>query len=165
MRQKGFTLVEVLVVMAVGGILMTGIVVGIFQVFWGTSRSTSQVTALTDIDRAALAIKKDLMMTQSTNLADNSPIPQSSVTLTWTDYSGWASTDSNHSSSYALSGTNLVRTYDGVSSNVSRYITSVGFTRNGGFITVIITATGYGAQQRNATLKFSALTRAGAIPQ
>ncbi len=165
MRQKGFTLLELLVTMAIGSVLMTGAVLGIHQILWGTTRSSSHVVALTDISQAVLAIKKDLIMTQSTNFADNTT-PQSSVTLSWTDYSSFASANwTAHTSSYTLSGTNLIRTYGGATSIVGRHITYVGFTKNGRVVTVVITATGSGALQKSETLKFSAYTRAEVIVQ
>ncbi len=157
MRQKGFTLVELLVALAITSVLLPGAVLSIHQILLGTIRSRSQVTALTDINQATLAVKKDLMMTQSTNL---SSIPQSSATLSWVDYTGFDSGNyTSHSSSYSWSGTNLLRTCDGVTSIVGRHITSVGFTQNGRVISVIITATGSGAQPRSETLKFSAYIR------
>jgi len=156
MRQKGFTLIEVLVVMAVGGMVMAGIVLTIPQVVWGTIRTNSQVVALTDINHAALRIKKDLQMVQSTDLTDGDPVPQNSVSLAWTDYTGFEPEDErNHICTYALSGTELRRTYDGTEIIVGRYITSVGFTKDGRFVNVVITATGPGTLQRSEALKFS----------
>ncbi len=179
MRQKGFTLLELLVALAIGSMLTTGVVLSIQQVLVGTDRSNSQVVALTDIDYAVLAIKKDLMMTQSTNLTDGSPIPQSSVMLSWIDYTSSfdSGNQSVHSSSYTLSanytitlgsGTfkktifrrDLRRNYDGVEGIVGRNITSIGFTQNGTAITVVITAIGPGIRARSETLKFSAHIRA-----
>ena len=155
MRQKGFTLIEILVAMAVGGILMAGVVLGIFQVSWGTVRTNDQVVALTDVNNAALWLKKDLQMVQSTTLTDG--VTASSVTLDWTDFTGWATEETrDHSSTYALSGTELRRTdEDGVERVVGRHITSIGFTRDSGVINVVITATGPGNSQRTETLKFS----------
>ena len=159
MRQKGFTLIEVLVAMAVSGIVMAGIVLAIYQVVWGTDRSNSQVVALTDINRAVLSIKKDLMMTQNTDLTDG--VPQSSVTLTWIDYTSFETENTTfHSSGYTLLGTELLRTYDGTPSIVGRHITSIGFTQEGKVINVVITATGPGAAQRSETIRFSTYIRA-----
>lgn len=159
MNQKGFTLLEVLVALAVGGMVMTGIMLAIYQVAWGSTRANSQVTALTDVNQAAMWLRQDLQMAQSTTLADPTPTPQSSVTLDWTDYTGWATDNRTHASSYALSGTELRRTYDGAVRIVGRHITSIGFTRNGSVITVAITATGPGAQQQAETLELNVLTR------
>ena len=142
--------------MAVGGIVMAGIVLAIFQVSWGSARSNDQVVAATDINYAALRLKKDLQMAQSTSLTDGDPIPQSSVTLDWTDYTGWAMEETrDHSSTYSLSGTELLRTYDGTVSVVGRHITSIGFTQNDTVINVAITATGPGNTQQSETLNFS----------
>ena len=155
MRQKGFTLIELLVAMAVGGMLMSGIVLAIQQVVWGTDRTNSQVVALADVNHATLSLKKDIQMAQDTDLPNGDPVPQSSVTLTWTDCTGWAGDNATHSSSYTLSGTELQRTYDSTTSIVGRNITFVGFTLSDRVITVNITATGPGFLERIKTLKFS----------
>lgn len=165
MRQKGFTLIELLVVMAVGGVIMAGALGAIYQVIWGTARSNSQVVALTDVNQAALAIKKDLQMTQSSNLTDG--VPQSSAGLAWVDYTSFADADnqtahnSSYTFSYALSGTQLRRTYDGTESIVGRNITFLEFTKNGRVINVVITATGSGPLPRSETLEFSVYMRTG----
>ena len=155
MKQKGFTLIEVLVALAISGMLMVGIVLSIFQVSWGNIRTNDHITALTDVNYAALWLKKDIQMAQDTSLTDG--IPQSSVTLTWTDFTSFEEGNKNHSSSYALSPgtTNLTRTYDGTPRVIGRQITSIGFTQDGKVINVAITATGPGAFQRTKTLEFS----------
>ncbi len=162
MRQKGFTLIELLVAVAIGAVILTGVVLSIYQVVWGTDRSNSQVVALIDIDRAVLAIKRDLLMAQDTNL---SSIPQSSANLTWIDYTSFELGDetASHSSSYTLSGTELRRTYDGTVNIVGRNISSINFTQNGRLISVVITATGPGTQQQRETLNFSSYIRAEEI--
>lgn len=156
MRQKGFTLIEVLVAMAVGGILMAGVVLAIFQVSWGSLHTSDQVVALTDINYVALRIKKDLQMTQSTSLTDGG-LTEETVTLGWTDYTSFESLEpQDHSSTYALSGTELLRTdEDNIVSVVGRHITSIGFTQNGTVINCVITATGPGTSQQTETLEFS----------
>jgi len=164
MKQKGFTILELLLALAVSGILLTGAVMGIHQIAWGTDRSNSQVVALTDAEQAAFAITKDLMVTQETSLVDGSPVLQSSVNLTWIDYTGFSSSNStSHSSKYTLAGTELRRNYDGTESIVSRHITYLGFTQEGRFVNVVITSTGPGVRQRSETLEFSVLTRAEEI--
>jgi len=165
MRQKGFTLIEVLVVTAIGGVLMMGLMLSIYNIVWGTSRSNSQVIALTDVNHAALSIKKDLMMTQYTDLTDGSPVPQSSVTLSWIDHTSFESANESfyHSSSYTLSSTELQRNYDGTVSIVGRNVTYLGFTQNGKVIAVVITATSSKGLEQRETLKFSAYIRAEEI--
>lgn len=159
MRQKGYTLLELLIVLAVGSVLMGGIVLSIYQVVWNSARSNSQVVASADINQATLAIKKDLMMTQSSNMSEE--VSQSSVALSWDDYTNWAVADNQttHTSSYTLSGTKLQRTYDGTVSIVGRNITSLEFTLNGSVVTVVITATSPGFPQRSETLTFNVYLR------
>ena len=165
MRQKGFTLVELLVAMAVGSLLLTGVLLSLQQVVVGTGRSNSQVIALTDVNHAALAIKKDLMMAQNTDLTDN--VSQSgSVWLGWTDYTGWAGDNATHTISYTLVGTELRRTYDyATTSIVGRSITSIVFTQDGREISANITATSPGFPPRSETLTFSVYMRTEGLPE
>jgi len=101
MKQKGFTLIELLVALAVGGLVIMSAVAVIYQVMWGTSRTNSQVVALTDVHQAALRLKKDLVMTQTTDLTDG--YPQNSATLGWTDYTSFYTYyKKDHSSAYNL---------------------------------------------------------------
>ena len=156
MRQRGFTLVELLVALAVGSVVITGTLLTIHQVVYGTIRARSQTVALNDVNFAAARIKEDIIMAQSTSLTDGYPVPCSSLTLSWVDYTLFASEQQNlHLCMYTLSGTELLRTYDGTVSIVGRNITSIGFTRNGRVITCNITATDTSVQERSKTLTFS----------
>jgi prepilin-type N-terminal cleavage/methylation domain-containing protein len=156
MNQRGFTLVEVLGAMVVSGLLLTGIVLSVFQVSLGNARTRDQVITLADASFAVLWMKKDLQMAQTTDLVDGAP-PVSSVTLNWTDFT--TSFDSvepqAHSSVYTLSGTELVRTYDGVPTVVGRNITSIGFSLSGNAIRVSITSTSPTSREETETLDFS----------
>jgi len=159
MRQKGFTLIELLVALAVGGLVIMSAVGVIYQVVWGTSRTNSQVVALTDVHQAALRLKKDIVMAQTTDLIDG--YPQDSAVLSWTDYTSFDPEENkDHSSAYnLLSDGELQRTYDGTMSIVGRNITSVDFTRDGRVINVVITATEGDFTPRSETLKFSVYLR------
>ena len=163
MRQKGFTLIELLVALAVGGLVIVGALGAIHQVVWGTSRTNSQVVALTDVHQAALQLKKDLLMAQATDLADG--VPQDSATLSWTDYTSFEEEENkDHSSAYnLLSDGVLQRTYDGTMSIVGRNITSLDFTRDGRVINVVITATEGDVTPRSETLEFSVYLRGEGI--
>ena len=159
MKQKGFTLIEIVLALAVGGMVMAAVMAGIYQVVWGTARTNDQVAALTDVNFATLWIKKDLQMAQETNLTDGDSNPQSTVVLSWIDNTGWATeNESFHSSNYSLSGTDLMRTYDGNTRVVGRYISDIGFTQSGRVINVSITATGPGSTKRDEPLLFNVLT-------
>lgn len=166
MRQKGFTLVELLVALAVGGLVMMSAVALIYQVIWGTGRTNSQVVALTDVHYAALRLKKDLQMAQS---ADFDLPDGSAVTLSWTDYTSFDPTENkDHTSSYELLDGELRRIYDyekpsETTSIVGRNITSVNFTQDGRVINVVITATAGDMLPRSETLEFSVYLRGGGI--
>ena len=157
MREKGFTLIELLLAMAVSGLVMAAAIGIIYQIVGGTPRTNSQVEALVDVNQAALAIKNDLMMAKTTDLSST---PKSSANMTWIDYSSFESANNtNHSSIYTLSGTQLRRTYDGTMSIVGRRVSSINFTQNGQFVTVFITSIGGGASPQTATVSFSAHIR------
>ena len=156
-HQKGFTLMEILVVMAVGGMIMAAGLLTMYQVIWGTARTNDQVRALTDANVATMWLKFDLQMVQETpNLVEG--VPSNTLSMTWTNQT--TSFDGqtlpvDHTINYARSGNNLVRTYDGSAKTIGRNITSVGFTRNGDYINVAISATGPGIIGRTQTLAFS----------
>ena len=157
MKQKGFTLIEILVVMAVGGMIMTVAMLTIYQIVWGTERSNDQVMALTHY--AAMWLKWDLQMAQDTNLTDGDPVPESSVSLGWIDNTGFAAAnESAHSSNYTLSGTELLRNYDGTTKIIGRHITSIGFIQNGSVVTCNLTATGPGIMKRVENMEFDIIT-------
>jgi prepilin-type N-terminal cleavage/methylation domain-containing protein len=159
-RQKGFTLLELLLALVIGGAALTAALAVYFELMWGNGRIRSVAMSGMDANNAALAIQKDLVMTQSSNLTDGDPTPQSSVTFSWTDYTGFESSNySTHYSSYSLTGTNLWRTYDGASEIVGRKITYLGFTRQDKVINVVITSTEAGPPATDKTVEFSVLTR------
>ncbi|MBM2825923.1 MAG: hypothetical protein HW402_1587 [Dehalococcoidales bacterium] len=159
LNNLGFTLIELVLALAVGAVILTGAVGGIYQVLVATGRSTNQVVSLTDINRAALAIKNDLLMAQTTDLVDG--VPKISANLTWVDYTSSFGTgfQTNHSASYTLSGKQLRRTYDGAVSIVGRNVTSISFTQSvtqtGKAVTVIISSSNTTPPSRLETITFS----------
>ena len=165
MRQKGFTLIEVLVVLAVGSLVMASAAGIFYQTIVGTSRTNSQVIVLTDVHQAALQIRKDLQMAQDTDLTAE---VKDSATLSWIDYTIFEIEETetrDHSSDYVLSGSELQRTYDGTTTIVGRNITYLGFTRDDRAVNVVITATQGGSSPRSETLEFSVYLRAEGLPQ
>lgn len=174
MRQKGFTLIEVLVMMAIGGVLLTGLVTSIFQVSIFTSRSNSQGIALTDLHQAAFHITKDLQMTQNTGIVKGDSVilsPQNSLTLEWIDCTSEFQPEEerrNHSSTYSLSDNCVLeRTYDNAPtpSIIARHITYLRFAQQDEkVVNVVITATGPEPQQRSKTIEFSVHMRYEGLP-
>lgn len=174
MRQKGFTLLEIMVVMAISGILMVGIVVSIFHVVSATGRSNSHGVALTDVGQAALYLKKDFQMARRTGLTVEEPVvlsPENSVTLEWTDLTTPESEEEqmNHYVTYSLSDNGVLeRAYDGILPTmiIGRHITYLRFTQlDERVVNIVITATGTQPQQYSKTIEFSVYMRSVGLPQ
>ena len=174
MKQMGFTLIEILVALAVGSLILVGGVGAINQVVIGTSRTNSEVVALTDVHQAAFQIKKDLEMAQLGGgdfLRDGSVVITltgigSTATLGWTDFTSFdLEENKDHISSYELVDGKLQRTYDEGTTVVGRNVTFLQFTQdpegtNDRVIGVVITATEDGLEPRSETLEFSVWMRA-----
>lgn len=158
--QKGFTLLEILLVLAVGGMLLVGVVTAIFQTTGITMQRSTLITALEDIREVAARMSKDIRMVRmaaTTNLEDNGPVLDS-LTLGWTnlyDENGELNVPPvDHFISYTspFEGT-LQRNYDdGALTTVGSYISDIGFSQEGDIITVTITSSPRGnaetAEQR-----------------
>lgn len=166
MRQKGFTLLELIIAVGISSLVVLTGVGFIFQAFATTGNARSYNTILVQLDVATSQIRKDLYMAHDTGLAPG--VPQSRIDITWTNYTATSnsSTGVPYSSSYTINGTNLVRTYDD-SENVSvsiigRNITNITFTQNAQnerFIDVVITATSNGTRPIVKSIEFSAYRR------
>lgn len=81
--QKGFTLLEILLVLAVSGVLVSGILTAIFQTTRVTADSTNRISAYEDIRDAAYWISKDIRMASTSNLTNGAPAVDA-LTLDWT---------------------------------------------------------------------------------
>jgi prepilin-type N-terminal cleavage/methylation domain-containing protein len=91
--QKGFTLIEVLIAIAITGLITWGITMTIFQVFDINTRSTNRMAAITQLENAGLWVSKDVQM--ANDVSTESGLPQ----LTWNDY--W-DTGASHAVNYTL---------------------------------------------------------------
>lgn len=162
--QGGFTLLEVLASMVIGGALLGALVPAIFEITRVTSLNTTSITAAVQVESAARWLAKDGQGAQNTNLVDGAPAVNT-VTLSWTDYTSWGTSFANpgqfttHSITYSLSGTNLRRSLDGNTRTVASDVTSILFSRSGRVMTIAVTAAPPGllpfAHQRtyNVTLR------------
>ncbi len=143
MNQKGFTLIEILVAMVVGGMITAGVITAVFQIVYGTGQIREESVALSDIDNAAHWLTRDVVLGRSTDLVDGASLPVSQMTLTWDDSTWWAEQEESisHSVIYTYSGTDLQRNYDGVVTTVGRHLTDVRFFLDGDGRLVSITLT------------------------
>ena len=164
MSQKGYTLIELLVALAVGSLVIVAALAVIYQVVWNTSRANSQVIVLTDANQAALQLKKDIQMAQSADFSGDYI-----VKLIWIDYTSFdLAGNKSHSSAYNLLSDGVLQRTDesGTKSIVGRNITSVDITTrapppdgNERVIDVVITAAEGDITPRSETLEFSVYMR------
>ena len=131
--QRGFTLIEVLVSVAILSMVMGTVGTALFQAL-GTERTVvDDGLAINELRRAISYFSGDVKMAQDTDLVDGGA-PVSSCTLSWIDE--FADAQVSHSSSYAVVDDGLVRTYDGNAHTVARRVVSVSFSRTGQTITI-----------------------------
>ena len=86
-NEKGMTLVELLIAMAVTGIILGSITVTLQQVFAMNSRSLNHMTAVRQVQSAGYWVSQDALMAQTVN-TENLSGPQDIVQLTWTEWDG-----------------------------------------------------------------------------
>ena len=113
--QKGFALLELLVVVAIGALLLTGAVTAIFQTTGITMETSTRITALEDIKIVAYSVSKDMRMSSTTTLVDDGPAVDN-LSSSWKSYYDASSnlTPNNpwyHQAGYSLSGTEVQRVW------------------------------------------------------
>lgn len=150
--QRGITLIETLVALALVGIVMSVSGSAFFQFLTQPQKQGGNIAAAYDVRNASVWVARDAQMAQTTNLVDGAA-PVSSVSLGWTDppTEGGAS----HTVTYTLSGSNLLRTYDGQGLAVAHDVRSAGFSRSGSTIFFTVTSqeqTGKDIQKTYRTL-------------
>ena len=134
-RQRGMTLLELMAAMVIAGIIMLGVVSLIYNEARGTAVARTSVTAGHEISYAARWLSQDGWMAESTNLVDGAD-PVDHLTLNWIERSDFANIP--HCCSYYLSGTQLLRDYDGTVQTVAGKISNLEFSQVGSLITVSI---------------------------
>jgi prepilin-type N-terminal cleavage/methylation domain-containing protein len=93
--QRGFTIIELLIAIAITGLITWGITMTIFQVFDINTRSTNRMAAITQLENAGLWVSNDVQMAQSVNATGSSGFP---LILNWNDWD----TGFSHAVNYTL---------------------------------------------------------------
>ncbi len=169
-NQKGFTLVELVMAMAVTAIIASAVTTVIYQVFNMNARSSNHMVAVRQVQNAGYWVSHDAQMAQSTNVTG-----ADFLVLKWTDWN-----NGQNQVTYTLENAsggvkNLRRTYSIDSGSgpvvqtnflVGQYInpdpalTSCNFTSNK--LTFTVTATvGTGSKAERETRKYEVKPRPG----
>ena len=80
--QRGITLIELVIVIAITGIITAGITMTIFQVFNMNTRASNRMTAVSQVQQAGKLVSEDILEAQNVTPGANAGFP---LTLTWTE--------------------------------------------------------------------------------
>ena len=158
--QRGFTLIEILLALAVAGMIAPPVVSAIFQMSRGTADIRASLVVQQDVDVASSYFTRDLSQAMTTDVVDLAA-PVSSMRVSWNDQTSWAATVGEpHCARYYIEpGTTfLKRNYDGASdcavdgtvSIVGRRVADVQFSRSGRLMTILIKSS-LGGQAQSLT--------------
>ena len=160
--QQGFTILEFMVAMGVSGLILPVVMGTIFLMTTRPARINAALVVQQDIDGASSWFNRDLSQALTTDVVDGAA-PVNQMRVDWSDQTAWAVLGSEaHFVRYTLSGTNLLRNYDGTTITAARRVADIKFSRSGKFITVAITSS-LGGQ--SVALSYFITPRAdGALP-
>jgi len=85
--ERGFTLIEILVVLALIGIITGGITAAISQVLTINTRASNHMLAVRQVQQAGKEVSKDTLQAQPNKIDDN-PSGGNFLVLNWTDWEG-----------------------------------------------------------------------------
>ena len=83
--QRGLTLVELLIAIALAGAVTSGITMTIFQVFNVNSRTSNHMVAIRQVQHAGKQVSQDLLQAKHI-VPENDPDTPELLTLNWTDW-------------------------------------------------------------------------------
>jgi prepilin-type N-terminal cleavage/methylation domain-containing protein len=158
--QKGFTLIELAIAMAIGSMIAGAVTMTIFQIVNSSSRTSNHMTVVRQVQSAGYWVSNDARMAQVITPAA-SPDPDGfPLVLEWTSWDGTVNVVT-----YELQDTDLVRCYNGQQDVVSQFIDSIEvgprpFT--GGKLTLIVTVkVGAGSAAQTETRIYEVTPRPG----
>jgi prepilin-type N-terminal cleavage/methylation domain-containing protein len=140
--QRGFSLVELVIVVALAGLVGVAITATAFQVFTFTTRISNQMTAIRQVQQAGFWVSPDVMMADPGKITYNAS-SEKFLVLGWTAYD-----DAEYEVDYILQNGVLSRQYytkpasvPDYTTVVAEYISSVSFAPSGSAYAFTVTAT------------------------
>jgi prepilin-type N-terminal cleavage/methylation domain-containing protein len=118
-NQKGFTLVELIIVVALAGIIVVAATTTFHQVLLGTTLSNDRNSAVNQLRNAVHWISRDAQMAQIVVVDDSLEVPKV-LEMSWEDWEG-----TPHAAYYSLEDGRLERNYDGQMTFIAEYIDPV----------------------------------------
>jgi len=163
-NQRGFTLIEVVLAIALTGIITGGITMTFFQVFSENTRGSNHMIAVRQVQNAGYWVSHDTQMAQSVEPAADPDPDGFPLVLTWTEWDGTV-----NEVTYTLVGDELQREHYTNSIldstiNVAEYVdtdpTKTKCEFAGGVLTLTVTATlGTGSQVQSETRVYEVIPR------
>jgi len=152
-HEKGFAFIEVMLAIAISGVIIGVIVMTISQAFTGSRSSNDQATVLNHVQNAGCWIVRDAQMSEYKHVnGDINFGNQDVVSFKWWD---WSTGQKNLCKiDYKLKDNKLIRTFkrhegegegtvvEQTETEVARYITEAGCPSNGDLELLTVTITG-----------------------
>ena len=132
-KQRGMTLVEILIALAISGVIIGALGASIYTIVSVTGRGNAEIAVLRDIQSASHWINNDVRMVREVNLIGGDPA--SGLVLDWDDSEG-----NPHSCNYTFAGRELIRSYNGTSSIIAWNVSSIEFSQNDDVLTYTLTS-------------------------
>ena len=157
--QRGFTLIELVVALAISGSLVTVIVMSIFQISSASTSSVDHMTAISHAQNAGQWFGVDVAQADTVSVGASDGFP---LVLSRTQYDG-----THHEVTYDITGSELRRSYsvDGgaptetlIAGNVNASGTSCQLD-DGVLVLTVATESGQGPQQKTETRVYKASPR------
>lgn len=104
-NQKGFTLLELLIAVAIAAIVASTTAMVIFQVFDGEARSSNHVDAISRVQNVGCEVSTDAGMAQTVAVTPAPDLDGFPLTLTWTEWEN----NEVHQVIYSIVGNELQR--------------------------------------------------------
>ncbi|UCD08324.1 MAG: type II secretion system protein [Dehalococcoidales bacterium] len=132
-KQRGMTLIEILITLGITGVIVGGLTASIYTIMSVTGRGNAEITVLRDVQSASHWIGNDARMAKDVTLIGG--VPADGIVLDWIDSEG-----NPHSCNYTFAGRDLIRSYNGTSSTIAWNVSSVEFSVNDNSLDYTITS-------------------------